>query len=143
MIQERSAGAAIFRDNSQDFSSPLFLVVKSGFGHWDIPKGNIEKGEATLDTVRREVAEETGIADLVFMPDFKETIHYIYRRDEQLVTKWVAYFLALTSQEEIKLSFEHQDFAWLPFEEALERLTFKNTKSILLKAENYLKLKRK
>jgi len=29
--------------------------------------------------VRREVREETGIADLEFIPGFKKTIHFVYQ----------------------------------------------------------------
>jgi len=39
----------------------------------------------------------------------------------------------------VKVSFEHIGFKWLPYEEAIEKLTFKNAKDILKKANDYLK----
>ena len=68
----RSAGAIVFR-------GPFYLLLHYQSGHWDFPKGGIEKGEKTEETVRREVREETGIADLEFIPGFKKTIHFVYQ----------------------------------------------------------------
>ena len=42
-------------------------------------------------------------------------------------------------QENITLSFEHQGFAWLPYQEAIKQVTFKNAKEILEKANSFLK----
>lgn len=130
----RSAGAIVFR-------GPFYLLLHYQSGHWDFPKGGIEKGEKTEETVRREVREETGIANLEFIPGFKKTIHFVYQHQGDLVNKWVAYLLAETRQAEVKISFEHQGFAWLGFAEAIERVTFKNAKEVLRAAEDYLKLR--
>jgi len=91
----RSAGAIVFR-------GPFYLLLHYQSGHWDFPKGGIEKGEKTEETVRREVREETGIADLEFIPGFKKTIHFVYQHQGDLVNKWVAYLLAETRQAEVK-----------------------------------------
>ena len=48
--------------------------------------------------------------------------------------------LAEVFTKEVKLSFEHKDFAWLEYKEALEKLSFKNAKEILKKANNFLEL---
>ncbi|MEX1068727.1 MAG: bis(5'-nucleosyl)-tetraphosphatase [Patescibacteria group bacterium] len=131
---ERSAGAVIFRDH-------LFLLLHYESGHWDFPKGGIERGESTEQTIRREVQEETGITDLNFAPGFKETISYAFTQEGVFVRKWVVYLLGETSQPEVRLSSEHQGYAWLTFEEALERITFKNSRQVLRRAHEYLRLK--
>ena len=134
MPVKRSAGAIVFR-------GPLYLLLHYRSGHWDFPKGGIEKGEETEETIRREVREETGITDLEFIPEFKKTIHFVYQREGRLINKWVAYFLAETRETEVKTSFKHQGFVWLDFAEAIERVTFKNAKEVLRAAEDYLKLR--
>jgi 8-oxo-dGTP pyrophosphatase MutT (NUDIX family) len=42
---------------------------KYGAGHWDFPKGHIEKNENEMAAVLREVKEETGIANIEIIND--------------------------------------------------------------------------
>jgi len=134
MPLEISAGAIIFR--KEDTLEYLLLHYQSG--HWDFPKGNIEKGEKLEETVRREMKEETGIEDIEFLPDFKESIKYFYKLEGKNIFKIVTFFLAETKTKEVKISWEHIGFQWLPYQEAIEQLTFKNAKEILKKANNFL-----
>ena len=145
MPREVSAGAIVFRKEKNQI---YYLLLHYQSGHWDFPKGHIEKGEKPEDTVRREVEEETGIKDIKILPGFKEYIKYFFRRNYELkkeekkkapwVFKIVEFYLAETKTKEIKLSFEHKDFKWLSFQDALRQLTFKNAKDILKKANDYL-----
>ena len=134
--EERSAGAVIYR---KEDNQVYFLVLWYPAGHWDFPKGNIEPGESDIQTVRREVYEETGITDLEFVFGFREKIEYYYRRGGETVHKEVIFYLAKTRQKEVRLSYEHKGYAWLTFEEAYKRVTYKNSKEVLRKAHNYLK----
>lgn len=54
------------------------------------------------------------------------------------IFKMVVFYLAQTQEKEIKISFEHKGFKWLPYEEALKQLTFKNAKEILEKANDFI-----
>lgn len=134
MIEERSAGAVLFREDT----TRLYLLLHYQASHWDFPKGNIEKGESELDTVRREVKEESGIDDIEFINGFKRISEYYYTRNNVLIHKQVVFYLAKTKQKEVKLSSEHIGYAWLPYKEALERLTYNNSKQILRDAEEFL-----
>ncbi len=141
MAVEKSAGAVIFRKNGQ--IKYLLLHYPSSSknskkSYWDFPKGHIEKGETLLQTVKREVKEETGIEHLEIIPDFKETISYFFTRDNKNILKFVTFFLAKTETSKVKLSKEHIDFEWLPYQKALDRLTFKDAKQILEKAHSFL-----
>jgi len=136
---ETSAGAIIFLKKNNIFN---FLLLKYNAGHWGLVKGHIEDNETLKETIVREVREETGINDLVFIPGFKEKIEYFfYSRDGHKIFKINKIFLAETKKEEVNLSFEHTSFAWLPYNKALDKITFKKTKTLLTKAMKFLETK--
>jgi len=135
MSVEKSAGAVIFRKEKWVI---YYLLLHYQAGHWDFVKGNIEKGEEIKQTIIREAEEESGIKGLEFIKGFKETIEYFYKLKGKTIFKTVVFFLAETKTKEIKLSFEHIGFKWLSYEGALEILTYKNAKEVLIKANNFL-----
>lgn len=131
MIKERSAGAIVFYEEQ---GRPEYLLLHYTASHWDFPKGNIEPGEAELETVRREVEEETGIRELKLMEGFRRLIHYFYRKGRGLVSKEVIFYLAESNTKDVKISWEHIGYDWLGYEDAIKRLTYKNSKDLLEEA---------
>lgn len=134
MPVERSAGAVVFRKDGEI----LYLVLEYGHGHWGFPKGKIETGEDMEETVKREIQEETGISRILFVPNFKEKISYFYKKEGKTIYKEVVFFLVEGLQKKVTLSFEHSDYAWLKFEDAQEKVNFKNDKIVLEKAHKML-----
>jgi 8-oxo-dGTP pyrophosphatase MutT (NUDIX family) len=132
MVMERSAGVILVLNRDVE---PNILLLHYGGRHWGFPKGNIENGETEKEAAIREVFEETGINHITFLPDFKELIRYVYRRAGTVIIKEVVYFLAETRDREVVLSYEHQGYQWLRFNQALKRLTFKNDKAVLEQAK--------
>lgn len=107
-------------------------------GHWDFPKGNIEAGEDEKQAATREIREETCINDVEFLDGFHEKIEYKYRHSKRLVQKEVVLFLARTHTQQVILSHEHIGFAWRKFDDAIQQLTYRNAKSLLSDAKDYL-----
>ena len=132
--KERSAGAVIFSKDTQR----KYLLLHYSEGHWDFPKGHIEKGESEEQTALREIKEETGITGITFIGGFKENLHYFYTFNKAPIFKSVVFYLAQADKADVILSFEHIGFVWLPYKEALIRLTYKNAKEILKNAETFL-----
>ncbi|MGI0102428.1 MAG: bis(5'-nucleosyl)-tetraphosphatase [Nitrosotalea sp.] len=130
MIEERSAGAILYRESP---SGKLYLLLNYPSGHWDFVKGNIEKGETFKQTTLREIREETGIVDVSFVEGFENKMEYHYQRDGELVHKEVVYFLAKTTTEHVEISHEHLGFIWLKFNDAMKKLTYKTAQSLLKK----------
>jgi 8-oxo-dGTP pyrophosphatase MutT (NUDIX family) len=60
----------------------VLLAHATGTGHWDIPKGHGEAGEAPATTALREMVEETGIA--IGAERLKDLGRFLYRRDKDL-----------------------------------------------------------
>lgn len=135
MRYERSAGAVIFRRNE---GRVRYLLLHYPAGHWDFVKGNIEKGESEVETVRRETEEETGISRIKIFEGFREEISYKYRRDNELIHKEVVFYLAETDEEEVSLPYEHTGFKWLSYEDAMKTLTYENAREVLRKARALL-----
>ncbi len=136
MLNEKSCGAVVCSRNNSEL---MYLLLQYEAGHWDFVKGNVEKGETEQETALRELREETGITDARFVNNFRQSISYFYKRKGSLVRKEVIFFLIETKTTKIQLSFEHIGFEWLPFEQAMIKLTFKNARDVLQKANDYLK----
>jgi 8-oxo-dGTP pyrophosphatase MutT (NUDIX family) len=129
---ERSAGVVLFR---LEAGRRLYLLLDYG-RHWDLPKGHVEKGEDDLSAARRELREETGIADPEFVPGYEREIAYSFRDGrKRVIRKAVKFFLARTETSKVKLSDEHVGWAFLPYESALRRLTYANARTLLKAAE--------
>jgi 8-oxo-dGTP pyrophosphatase MutT (NUDIX family) len=135
VFREKSCGAIVFVKNVE----VNYLLLHYEAGHWDFVKGNVEPSESERDTVIRELREETGIVDAQFIDDFKEKIEYFYRRQGTTIHKEVVFFLIEAHTEKIELSYEHVGYDWLDYQRAMEKLTFKNAKDMLQKAQEFLK----
>jgi len=134
---EKSAGAIIFRKENNNFFYLLLHYPSSAKApkeYWDFPKGHIEKGEDEIKTVKREVEEETGLKDIKIIEGFREWIKYFFKFEGKTVLKCVTFYLAETKTKDVKISGEHVGYKWLPYEDAIEQLTFKNAKEVLKKA---------
>ncbi len=140
MPVEKSAGAIIFHKNKE--IEYLLLHYPSGSRtskeYWDLPKGHIEEKEDEKDTVLREVKEETGLDNIKIIEGFKEVIKYFFKYEGKTIFKTVFFYLAETESQDVKVSSEHIGHEWLPYEQALGQLNFKNAKEILEKANEFL-----
>jgi len=134
MEYETSAGIVVVNNKGKNLR---FLLLHYPAGHWSFPKGHIESGESLKITAKRETKEETGL-EIDLIDGFKEPIHYQYQKNGRLMQKTVYFFIGTSENKEVKLSHEHEDFVWLPYKEALERLTYNNGKRILKKAHEFL-----
>ena len=135
LFREKSCGVVVVLTSTE----PKYLLLHYEAGHWDFVKGNVELNESEKDTAIRELQEETGIVDIRFFEGFREKIEYFYRRQGATIHKEVVFFLAETHTEKVTLSFEHVGYAWLNYQNSLEKLTFQNAKDVLQKAHKLLK----
>lgn len=135
-IIHKSCGFVVFRENE---GVNEYLLLHYPEGHWDYAKGHVEEDENELETAKRELEEETGISDIEVVSGFATTISYTYQRGDDVHKKTVDFFLAKSLETDVRLSHEHHDFVWLPFDQALEKLTFDNAKDVLIAAEAFLK----
>jgi 8-oxo-dGTP pyrophosphatase MutT (NUDIX family) len=134
-VHEHSAGFILFR---QTPAGPVFLLLDYG-KHWDYAKGHLEEGESPWQAAVRELREETGIRQVDRITPFQHDMHYnFFSPKKGRIAKTVTYFLGQTRTTQVTLSHEHKNHAWLPFEDALNRLTYKNAKDLLTAAHHAL-----
>jgi 8-oxo-dGTP pyrophosphatase MutT (NUDIX family) len=138
VTNERSAGFVVFREPK---GAPQYLVLHYREGHWDFPKGHIEKGERPTDAAKRELLEETGIAEIEPVAGFLQSFTYEYSRQGKKFRKAVFFLLAKTNARKISLSHEHIGAKWLSYADAKQKLTFENAKTLLAKAHEFRKRK--
>jgi len=114
-----------------------FLLLKHPGGHWDFPKGRIEKGETKIQAAERELFEEAGVRAKIH-EKFEHSFEYFFTQDGELAKKTVYFFLGKAVYKHVTISFEHVDYAWLEYEDAYERVTYDNAKELLKEANKFL-----
>lgn len=132
---EQSAGVVLFRSIRED---SLFLLLRYPAGHWDFVKGRKEPGETARQTAIRESEEETGITDMDFVKGFRQKIRYSYSCNGHIIRKQVTFFLARAKTSDVRLSDEHQDFVWTNYNQSMRRVTFRNARKLLYRANRHL-----
>ena len=137
---EKSDGAIIyFIDEQQKI---YYLVQQHVNGnHWAFAKGHVEANETEEETALREIEEETGITEVTLDMKFRESNVYSPKEN---VEKEVVYFTAETSKATAfaveNQEIEIQEILFLPYEAAIDQVTFPNDKLILEKAHLYLSM---
>jgi bis(5'-nucleosidyl)-tetraphosphatase len=107
-------------------------------GHWDFPKGHLEQGETKEQAAHRELKEETGLTAAI-TPEFQDLISYFFiNHHKNKAHKTVTFFTGETTTKEVTFSDEHQGYQWLPYEPALQKLTYDNAKEVLKKVNRFL-----
>ncbi|MBD3215278.1 MAG: NUDIX domain-containing protein [Candidatus Lokiarchaeota archaeon] len=131
MKNEHSVAAIVYNKDE-------YLLLKYEMGHWGLVKGNVENDENEKQTIIRELEEETGINDAQIIEGFRENYEYYYKFKGNLIHKTVNCLLIESNEKDVKLSYEHTDYEWLPYDRALERLSHENTQQILARAKNFI-----
>ncbi len=96
--------------------------------YWDIPGGRIEEGADALQTLQREIEEETGINEIKDPEFFAALIsHHQIPIDDNRKAGLVLmiYTVGIPEGAEITLSDEHTDYEWVDAVVAAERLANK------------------
>jgi 8-oxo-dGTP pyrophosphatase MutT (NUDIX family) len=96
--------------------------------YWDFPGGRMQDKEAVLETLQREVEEETGITE-IHDPEFVTAVisnHSIKLKNGEVVgLVLMVYTVKIDPKSDIKLSHEHLDYEWVDKSVAKQRLTHK------------------
>jgi len=131
---ELSVGGIIrYQSTESDKDHSEFLLLRNKRGFWGFPQGHKERGENEIQTLQREVQEETGIVDLEIHQYIGKIQYKYFRADGIRSEKEVKFYFATTPVREVVISNEHEGFKWTTYQEALSILDHRQLKSIILK----------
>ena len=116
------------------------LLLQYPQGHWDLPKGHVEKDDVdNYETTKRELKEETGITEISFVENFEYRTEYQFKHKGKRRVKQVFWYIATTEEISVSLSKEHRNYMWLDWEQALEQATHLETKELIKSAHEFMK----
>jgi len=131
MKQTKACGIIIFKG----FPREYLLIQKINSGNWGFPKGHVEGEESEHETALREVFEETGLR-VKIIDRFRESVAY---DESKKAHKTLVLFLGEPLGTNVAIQKDEiLDFAWLKYEDALERLRYNNSKEMLRRAEKFI-----
>lgn len=122
----RQSGAIVVRRDGKE-PRVLLVTAKRNPRNWIFPKGHVEKGETAEAAALREAKEEAGVVGKLIGP--AGVLEYGFLG----VKARVEYFLAELKRENGPPE-DGRAKAWCGIDEALERLSYKNTRKLLRKA---------
>ena len=134
MEYEKSCGAVVYTKANGIIK---YVLIQQLQGFWGFPKGHVEKGETEEQTALREIYEEVHLK-VNILNGFRSTDEYALP-DKENVIKQVVYFCAeYSSQDIIPQDAEILRTSLVPYEEALQLLTFESSKRILREVNGFL-----
>ena len=120
------AGGIVFRRHDRDVSI-LLVTSKKVAGNWIFPKGHVERGETEAAAALRETREEAGV-DGVLLGPVGAPVEYGWWGHRYRVQ----YFLIRATSE--SAATDGRTKQWLPFDEAVARLSDEGTRRLLEEA---------
>lgn len=142
VVREPTAGGIIFRRKPGKREIVEILLIQDSKGRWTIPKGHIEESENPRQTAEREIREETGLQHIRVM-DWLGKINFRYRRANSLVLMTTEIYLVAAKGNSDGVNPEKwmNSIAWLPAQEALDKIEYEDISKLILLALNIIRKK--
>jgi 8-oxo-(d)GTP phosphatase len=123
-----AAGAVVFRSGKR-----VLLVHRPKYDDWSFPKGKVDPGEHVAAAAVREVAEETGLHVRLGPPLASQRYPVSGGRTKQ-VSYWVGRAVGSDDVSAYRPNEEIDAVVWVPYDEAMERLTYEHDRATLKEA---------
>ncbi len=126
-----AAGAVVLR--RRDGVLEVLLVHRPKYDDWSFPKGKLDRGEYAVVAAVREVAEETGISVRLGRP-LDDQMYVVQGGRTKVVHYWVARTLDGDDVSGYVPNREIDQVAWVPVEEAKQKLSYSRDRETLKQA---------
>ena len=123
-----AAGAVVFRPGKR-----VLLVHRPRYDDWSFPKGKLDPGEHVTAAAVREVAEETGLHVRLGLPLSPQRYPVSGGRTKH-VSYWVGRVVGDDDVSAYRPNAEIDAVAWVPYDEAMDRLTYDYDRATLKEA---------
>jgi len=129
MKDSYSAGG-IIRNSAGDI-----LLIHEGNDFWGFPKGHIEEGEDALIAARREIEEEAGLFNLIYISKLGTYKRHPYNHGTENTSelKHITLFLFATEEDPAKTNVEGNGWMWCKPDEAVKHLQHPLDREFFLK----------
>lgn len=117
-----------------------YLIMQSTNGDFGFPKGHMEQGETEIETAIRELKEETNV-EVEVINGFRRLIQYSLPNRPDAIKQSVYFLGKCIDDSVICQEGEVVKAEFLPYEKALDLLSFEDTKKILSEAETFISLR--
>ncbi len=128
-----AAGAVVFRSGRQ-----VLLVHRPRYDDWSFPKGKLDPGEHAAVAGVREVWEETGL-HVRLGPPLADQRYPVSGDRQKLVHYWVGWAVSDDDVSGYEPNDEIDDVRWVPYDDALELLTYPHDRDTLAEARKLRK----
>lgn len=125
-----AAGCVVARPSKKG-NARYLIVHRPRYDDWTLPKGKLDAGETFLEAAMREVKEETGIVGK--RARFIGSIGYVTQAGNAKVVRW---WLTTVKRGSFSPNSEVDQIKWVSFRKGLERLTFRNDRRVLDRAND-------
>ncbi|HNT30249.1 MAG TPA: NUDIX hydrolase [bacterium] len=132
VVKEHSAGGIVYQQ--QDGMIQVAIIYREYHHDWTLPKGHLEEGETAEQAALREVNEEAGLICEI-IAHIGHSVYRFRNKHKQLIEKRVDYYLMKLLKDEQRIQLEEIDTViWLPFMEAVKKLSFKRDRELVQRA---------
>ena len=135
-----SAGGVVIRGTSESME---VLLIKDVYGHWTWAKGHIEGAESAREAAIREITEETGLKTLETIDTLGEQKYWFLLGGKKIFKTVTIFLVKAALGEDLDIQAEEvQEAGWFTPSDALEKIEYEGSRSLLEKGINVYKEKK-
>ncbi len=133
MLVRNCAGGVVFHGND------VFLLLNEK-NEWVLPKGVIRSGELSRDVAIRRVKSETGVDGAIVLTAGETTYEFYSITRRAPVCNRITWYVMRAESPVFRVAFEQGflDGGWFPIDDALQRITYSQDRTLLRVAHEKL-----